>query len=77
MDIQQIFYFTATIAMVLTILFLLGMVVLLFYVKQKITDLDRYMKYVIHKADHVVEGVKNKVNAITSIPSTLLGKTSK
>ena len=77
MDIQEIFYFIATIAMVLTILFLLGMVVLLFYVKKKITDLDHYGKYVIHKADHIVEGVKNQVQAITNLKATILGKTTK
>lgn len=77
MDIQEIFYFTATIAMVLTILFLLGMVVLLFYIKKKVTDLDQYGKYVIHKADHIVEGVKNQVKAVTNLRATLLGKSSK
>lgn len=77
MDIQQVFYYMATIAMGLTIIFLLGMVMLLFYVKKKIADLDRYGKYVIHKADHMVEEVKSKVHAITNFPSTILGKSAK
>lgn len=77
MDIQNIFYFLASVAMVLTIVFLLGMVALLFYVKKKITDLDKYGKHVIHKADHIVEGVKNKVNALTNLKANILGKASK
>lgn len=77
MDIQNIFYWLASVAMVLTILFLLGMVALLFYVKKKITDLDKYGKYVIHKADHFVEGVKSKVQAVTNLKANILGKATK
>jgi cell shape-determining protein MreC len=77
MDIQHVFYWFATIAMVMSILFLLGMVILLFYIKNKVNDLHNYVKYVVHKADHIVEGVSNQVKAITNLRSTLLGKTSK
>lgn len=77
MDIQYIFYWFATIAMGMTIVLLLGMVILLFYIKKKIADLDRYGKFVIHKADSIVEEVKNKVQAITNFPSSLLGKSQK
>lgn len=77
MDIQEIFYYTATIAMVLAILFFLGMVVLLFYIKKKISDLDAYGKSVIHKADTLVDGVKNQVKTVARLRSTILGKTTK
>jgi uncharacterized protein YoxC len=77
MDIQQVFYWFATIAMAMAIVFLLAMVVLLFYIKKKVSDLDNYVKYVVRKADNLVEGVSNQVKSITNFKSMLLGKSTK
>jgi hypothetical protein len=77
MGIEQVYYWFATIAMILAIFFLIGMVILVFYVKKKVSDLEKYIKYVIHKTDHVVDEVNNQVNFIARIRDTFMGKSSK
>lgn len=77
MDIQEIFYFTATIVMVLAMLFMLGMLGLLFYIKKKISELDNYGKKVIQKADYFVEGVKNNIKTVTDIRSAIFRRDHK
>lgn len=77
MDIQEIFYFTATIVMVLAIFFLVGILGLLIYIKKKISELDNYGKQVIRKADYFVEGVKTQIKTVTDIRSALLRKAHK
>ena len=53
MEIQEVFYWFATIAMALTILFLLAMVGLLFYIKKKITDLEESSSPEIKKVSEI------------------------
>jgi hypothetical protein len=77
MDIQHIFYWFATIAMAMSIVLLAVMVVLMLYIKKKISDLDSYAKYVVRKADSLVDGVGKQVRAVTNFKSMLLGKSSK
>ena len=77
MDIEHVYYWFATIAMMMAILFLLGMVILLFYIQKKIKDIHSYIKYVLHKTDHIVDGVNKQVNIFTSLRDAFMGKSSK
>ncbi len=81
MDIQQVFYWFATIAMAMSIVFLLAMVVLLFYIKKKVSDLDLYVKKVIVQLEDLVDSVSNPIkavtNSVTNFRTSILGKSSK
>jgi hypothetical protein len=77
MDIQYVFYWFATVAMALAILFFLGMIVMLFYIKQKVTDVEQYTKHVVHKADNVVDGISSQLRTIANFRSNILAKFSK
>lgn len=77
MDIQEVFYYTATFAMLLAILFFLGMIALLFYLKKKLTDLNSYGKSVISKIDMLVDEMKEKLSMLTSLRTTIFGRRPK
>jgi hypothetical protein len=77
MDIQEVFYWFATIAMALSIVVLIGMVGLLFYIKKKISDLDKFSREVIAKGNNIVDEVTSKIKFVTNLKSTILGKSPK
>lgn len=77
MDIQEVFYYMATIAMSLTILLLLLIGGFLIYIMKKISALDKYGRDVIHKVDTAFEEAKSKFRFVSTIKSSLLGKSSK
>jgi hypothetical protein len=77
MDIEHVYYWFATFAMATAILFFISMIVLLFYIKQKVSDVDAYVKHVVRKVDNVMEKVNDQVRSVTNFKSMILGKSSK
>jgi uncharacterized membrane protein len=71
MDLQNVFYIMAIILMSLGVIFMLATVVLLFYIKKKVTDLHDYTKL---KIDEVVEITERPIRTITNFGANLLGK---
>ncbi len=67
--------------MAMSIVFLLAMVVLLFYIKKKVSDLDLYVKKVIVQLEDLVDSVSNPIkavtNSVTNFRTSILGKSSK
>lgn len=74
MDIQYVFYWFATIAMAMAIVFFLGLVVLLFYIKKKVSDMDRYVSHVIGRMESLMDNVSDQVKTVTNIKSAILGR---
>lgn len=71
MDIQTTFYLLGSIFMVLGILILIGVVVLLFYVKKKVSDLHDFVELRVNQLTELtVQPVKRAADIARSlIPS--------
>ncbi len=71
MHLQDIFYIMAIALMSLGVIFMLTMVILLFYIKKKITDLQKYITW---KVDNIVSLVERPLKTVTNFGANLLGK---
>lgn len=71
MDIQNTFYLLGSIFMILGILILIGVVVLLFYVKKKVADLHTFIELRINELTELtVKPVKRAADIARSIIPT-------
>jgi len=67
MNLQDTFYIMGIVFMTLSILMLIGIVVLLFYIKKKIADIHEHVELKLDElADFAVSPVKKAVHFATS-----------
>jgi uncharacterized membrane protein len=76
MSLQDIFYLTNIIFMSLLIIILLGMVIIMFYIKKKIEEISDNVNEKINAVGRITSNAEEVASSVTAVATGVLRKVS-